>query len=43
MGSERDRLGLSSNGPLRKALTQLLGGKPAYRKMMAEAKEKKAG
>lgn len=35
LSAERDRLGLSSNGPLRKALTELLGGKQAYQKMMA--------
>ena len=34
LSAERDRLGLSSNGPLRKALTKLLGGKQAYQKMM---------
>ena len=37
LSAERDRLGLSSNGPLRKALTELLGGKAAYQKMMAES------
>ena len=30
LGAERDRLGLSGNGPLRKALTELLGSKKAY-------------
>ncbi len=39
LGAERKRLGLSGNGPLRKALTELLGGKAAYRKMMTEAKK----
>ena len=42
LGAERDRLGLSGNGPLRKALTEILGGKAAYSKMMAEAKKKAA-
>ena len=37
LSAERDRLGLSSNGPLRKALTELLGGKAAYQKMMRAA------
>ncbi len=35
LGAERDRLGLSGNGPLGKALTELLGGKKAYQQMMA--------
>ena len=37
LSAERDRLGLSSNGPLRKALTKVLGGKAAYQKMMRAA------
>ncbi len=35
LSAERDRLGMKSNGPLRKALTSLLGSKKAYTKMMA--------
>ena len=35
LGSQRDRLGLSSNAPLRKALRKLLGGREPYEKMMA--------
>ena len=37
LSAERDRLGLSSNGPLRKALTELLGGKKQYQAMMKTA------
>lgn len=42
LSAERDRLKLSSNGPLRKALTELLGSKAAYQEMMKTAREKKA-
>lgn len=35
LSAERDRLGLSGNGPLRKALTEVLGSKKAYQEMMA--------
>ncbi len=42
LSAERDRLKLTSNGPLRKALTELLGSKAAYQKMMKAAREKKA-
>ena len=42
LSAERDRLHLTSNGPLRKALTELLGSKAAYQKMMKAAREKKA-
>ena len=42
LGAERDRLKLTSNGPLRKALTELLGSKAAYTAMMKAAREKKA-
>ena len=42
LGAERDRLGLSGNGPLRKALTELLGSKAAYTAMMAAARKTKA-
>lgn len=41
LSAERDRLGLSGNGPLRKALTELLGGKAQYSKMMEEARATK--
>ena len=34
LSAERDRLGLSGNGPLRKALTEVLGSKKAYQEMM---------
>lgn len=34
LSAERDRLALKSNSALRKALTQVLGGKEAYRQMM---------
>ena len=39
LGAERDRLGLSGNGPLRKALTELLGGQEAYSDMMASTRK----
>ncbi len=42
LGAERDKLGLSGNGPLRKALTELLGSKKAYSDMMAAARKTKA-
>ena len=42
LSAERDRLKLSSNAPLRKALTELLGSKAAYTKMIKAAREKKA-
>ena len=42
LGAERDRLGLKSNGPLRKALTEILGSKKAYTAMMAAARKTKA-
>ena len=42
LGAERDRMGLSGNGPLRKALTELLGSKAAYTAMMAAARKTKA-
>ena len=42
LGAERDRLRLSGNGPLRKALTELLGSKAAYTAMMAAARKTKA-
>lgn len=42
LGAERDRLGLSGNGPLRKALTELLGSKKAYQEMMATRNTKAA-
>ena len=41
LGAERDRLGHSNNGPLRKALTEVLGSKKAYQEMMAKKKGKK--
>ena len=42
LGAERDRLGLSGNGPLRTALTELLGSKKAYQEMMATRNTKAA-
>ena len=42
LSAERDRLRLSGNGPLRKALTELLGSKAAYTAMMAAARKTKA-
>ncbi len=42
LSAERDRLGLSGNGPLRKALTEILGSKKAYGEMMAAARKTKA-
>ncbi len=42
LSAERDKLHLTSNGPLRKALTELLGSKKAYTAMMKAAREKKA-
>ena len=42
LSAERDKLGLSGNGPLRKALTELLGSKKAYTAMMAAARKTKA-
>ena len=42
LSAERDRLGLKSNGPLRKALTDILGSKKAYQEMMAAARKTKA-
>ena len=42
LSAERDKLHLTSNGPLRQALTELLGSKKAYTAMMKAAREKKA-
>jgi hypothetical protein len=42
LSAERDRLGLSSNGPLRKALTELLGSKAKYTAMMKAGLEARA-
>jgi hypothetical protein len=42
LGAERDKLHLTSNGPLRKALTELLGSKKAYQDMMKKARECRA-
>ncbi len=42
LSAERDRLHLSSNGPLRKALTEILGSKKAYQQMMVAARKTKA-
>lgn len=36
LAAERDSAGLSSNAPLRKALTDLLGGKKQYQAMMKQ-------
>ncbi len=42
LSAERDKLHLTSNGPLRKALTELLGSKKAYQDMMKKAREYRA-
>ncbi len=42
LSAERDKLHLTSNGPLRKALTEVLGSKAAYTAMMAAARKTKA-
>ncbi len=42
LSAERDKLHLTSNGPLRKALTEILGSKKAYQEMMAAARKTKA-
>ncbi len=41
LGAESKRLGFKYNTALRKALTELLGGKAAYQKMMAAKRGKK--
>ncbi len=42
LGAERDKLDLSGNGPLPKALIQVLGSKKAYSDMMAASRKKPA-
>ena len=41
LGKETKALGLSGNGPLRRALIQHLGGKPAYDALMTKSREKR--
>ena len=40
LSAERDRLHMTSNGPLRKALTEIIGSKKAYTAMMQAARKK---
>jgi len=41
LGQESKKLGLSGNGPLRGALIEHLGGRPAYDALMTKSREKR--